>query len=194
MQLIAGVDEAGRGPLAGPVVAAAVILDPSQPIKDLADSKLLKPKKRTELFNEIYSKALAVGVGIANLEEIAKLNILGATLQAMHVAVLNLKIIPTMILVDGNHLPKWSYQSKAIIDGDKLEPSISAASIIAKVTRDNLMLELDQQYPEYGFGQHKGYGTKAHILAIKQYGKSPIHRDSFLKKILVEVADIRYSE
>jgi ribonuclease HII len=184
MHYIAGVDEAGRGPLAGPVVAAAVILNPEQPILDLNDSKLLSRKKRTVLFGEIKTKAMAFGIGICSVTEIEQLNILQATLLAMHKAVDNLAIKPDHVLVDGNMLPKWSFNAKAIIKGDQTEPAISAASIIAKVTRDNLMVDLDQQYPQYGFAKHKGYGTKAHVNAILQHGKTTQHRDSFLKKIL----------
>lgn len=187
MQYIAGVDEAGRGPLAGPVVAAAVILNPDYKISGLRDSKLLSAKKRSILFEEINTTALAVGIGICSPQEIDSINILQATLVAMDKAVLNLKIIPKQILVDGNILPKWSFnvqsiEVKAIVGGDLLEPVISAASIIAKVTRDNLMMLLDQKYPEYGFAKHKGYGTKEHIDALKKHGKILEHRNSFLKK------------
>lgn len=190
MQYIAGVDEAGRGPLAGPVVAAAVILNSDHHIADLADSKLLSAKKRSILFEEINTKALAVGVGICSVTEIESINILQATLLAMNKAILNLTIMPTKILVDGNILPKWTFntqsiQAQAIIGGDRLEPVISAASIIAKVTRDNLMILLDQKYPEYGFAKHKGYGTKQHIDALHKYGKLAEHRNSFLKKLFL---------
>jgi ribonuclease HII len=182
---IAGVDEAGRGPLAGPVVAAAVILNPTKHIVGIKDSKLLSIKKRQELFAEIYANCLAVGVGICSSIEIDQINILQATLLAMHKAVLNLSIIPYQILVDGNYLPKWNLNAKAIIGGDRLESCISAASIIAKVTRDQLMINLDQTHPEYGFAQHKGYGTKQHFNAIKKYGTISEHRNSFLKKLLI---------
>lgn len=181
--MIAGVDEAGRGPLAGPVVAAAVILDSNVKLLNLKDSKLLSAKTREKLYKEIYANAKFIGVGSASVAEIIKLNILQATLLAMKRAVANLNVLPDQILVDGNCLPNWSFNSKAIIHGDRLEPVISAASIIAKVTRDHLMIELDLKYPQYGFGKHKGYGTKQHIEAIKQYGKTPIHRDNFLKNI-----------
>ncbi len=187
MSLIAGVDEAGRGPLAGPVVAAAVILKPNVKLIDLKDSKLLSATKREILFKEIHINAIAIGIGSASVLEISQINILQATLLAMHRAVLNLNLTPAQVLVDGNCLPNWQFNSKAIIDGDNLEPVISAASIIAKVTRDNLMLQLDEKYPKYGFAKHKGYGTKQHIQAIKQYGKTPIHRDTFLKKILFDI-------
>lgn len=183
-QYIAGVDEAGRGPLAGPVVAAAVILNPDKMIFGLNDSKLLSAKKREELFEEIYANCLAIGVGICSSAKIDEINILQATLLAMHQAVLNLKITPHQILVDGNFLPKWSFSARAIINGDQLKPCISAASIIAKVTRDRLMVELDLIYPQYGFAKHKGYGTKQHISAIKQHGPILEHRNSFLKKLL----------
>ena len=186
MQCLAGVDEAGRGPLAGPVVAAAVILDPNVTITGLTDSKLLTPQKRSNLFTIIYAKALSVGVGTVSVEEIDQINILQATLLAMHKAVLDLKIIPDTVLVDGNMLPKWQFNSRAIVGGDRLEPCISAASIIAKVTRDNLMLSVDEAYPQYGFAKHKGYGTKLHISAIKKYGKTIEHRNSFLSKILMK--------
>jgi len=183
--MIAGVDEAGRGPLAGPVVAAAVILNPDCPINGLKDSKLLSAKNREILFEQINNQALGVGVGICSVLEIESINILQASLLAMKKAVLNLKIIPNKVLVDGNILPKWSFNALAIVGGDRLEPCISAASIIAKVTRDNLMLLMDQKYPEYGFAKHKGYGTKEHIDALKKFGKTVEHRDSFLRKILV---------
>lgn len=187
MPLIAGVDEAGRGPLAGPVVAAAVILKPNVNLIDLKDSKLLTATKREFLFKQIHVNAIAIGIGSASVLEISQINILQATLLAMHRAVLNLNLIPDQVLVDGNCLPNWQFNSKAIIDGDNLEAVISAASIIAKVTRDNLMLQLDEKYPKYGFAKHKGYGTKQHIQAIKQYGKTIIHRDTFLKKILFDI-------
>jgi len=186
--LVAGVDEAGRGPLAGPVVAAAVILNPNSPIENLKDSKLLSAKKREYLFEQINNQALAVSWSSCSVIEIDSINILQASLLAMRKAILNLKIIPNQILVDGNILPDLSGLSviaKAIIKGDQLEPAISAASIIAKVIRDRLMLGLDQKYPVYGFAKHKGYGTKAHVAALKQYGKTIEHRNSFLKKILV---------
>ena len=186
--LTAGVDEAGRGPLAGPVVAAAVILNPNSPIENLKDSKLLSAKKREYLFEQINSQALAVSWSSCSVVEIDNINILQASLLAMRKAILTLKIMPTNILVDGNILPNLSglvVTSRAIIKGDQLEPAISAASIIAKVIRDRLMLDLDQKYPVYGFAKHKGYGTKEHVAALKQYGKTIEHRNSFLKKILV---------
>src|SRR5437899_931898 len=152
--LIAGVDEAGRGPLAGPVIAAAVILSPDHLISGLMDSKLLTEKKREELFELIYAHALSVGVGRAEVEEIDKINILQASLLAMKRAVENLKIAPKLALIDGNICPKLLCESKAIVRGDQTEPAISAASIIAKVVRDREMRELDLQFPEYGFAQH----------------------------------------
>lgn len=188
--LIAGVDEAGRGPLAGPVVAAAVILDPNlPPIANLKDSKLLSPIKREKLFDQINQQALAVSWASCSVLEIDRINILQASLLAMRKAILNLKIQPMHILIDGNILPDLtglSATAKAIIGGDKLEPAISAASIIAKVIRDRLMLNLDQMYPYYGFAKHKGYGTKDHIAALHKHGKTIEHRNSFLKKILMD--------
>lgn len=190
--IIAGVDEAGRGPLAGPVVAAAVILDPNIVIADLKDSKLLSAKKREFLFEKINQQALAVSWASCSVCEIDSINILQATLLAMRKAILQLssKIMPQHILIDGNILPNLSglpVTAKTIINGDQLEPTISAASIIAKVVRDRLMVELDQKYPEYGFAKHKGYGTKEHIIALKKYGKTIEHRNSFLKKILENI-------
>jgi len=177
--IIAGVDEAGRGPLAGPVIAAAVILSPDFVISGLMDSKKLTEKKREELFELIYAHALSVGVGRASVEEIDQINILQASLLAMRRAVDNLSQMPTLALIDGNICPKLLCKAKAIVRGDQTEPAISAASIIAKVIRDREMCELDQQFPEYGFAQHKGYGTKKHLAALKQYGASVIHRRSF---------------
>ena len=185
--LVAGVDEAGRGPLAGPVVAAAVILNPNSPIENLKDSKLLSAKKREYLFEQINNQALAVSWSSCSVIEIDSINILQASLLAMRKAILNLKIMPNQVLVDGNILLNLSglvVDARAIIKGDQLEPAISAASIIAKVIRDRLMLELDQKYPIYGFLKHKGYGTKEHVAALKRYGQTIEHRNSFLKKIL----------
>ena len=185
--LTAGVDEAGRGPLAGPVVAAAVILNPDLPlIPDLKDSKLLSANKREKIFAQINQQALAVSWASCSVEEIDNINILQASLLAMRKAILNLIIMPNYILIDGNILPDvtgLNAKAKAIVGGDRLEPAISAASIIAKVIRDRLMIELDQKYPHYGFAKHKGYGTKEHIMALHKYGKIPEHRNSFLKKI-----------
>lgn len=177
--LIAGVDEAGRGPLAGPVLAAAVILDPHRPILGLKDSKQLLPKEREKLFINIRKYALAWSVARATVEEIDKLNILQATLVAMHRAVMRLKLIPRVVLVDGNQCPQWSYETQTIIDGDVTEPAISAASIVAKVLRDRIMVMLDKKYPQYGFAQHKGYATPQHLAALKQYGPQMIHRQTF---------------
>lgn len=185
--LIAGVDEAGRGPLAGPVVAAAVILNPDLPlIPDLKDSKLLSANKREKVFDAINKQALAVSWASCSVQEIDNINILQASLLAMRKAILGLTIKPNSVLIDGNTLPDLTglnFIAQAIVGGDRLEPAISAASIIAKVIRDRLMVDLDQQYPHYGFAQHKGYGTKEHIIALHKYGKISEHRNSFLKKI-----------
>lgn len=177
---IAGVDEAGRGPLAGPVIAAAVILSPNFSIPDLTDSKQLTEKKREELFALIYTHALAVGVGRADVEEIDRINILQASLLAMKRAVETLTITPHLALIDGNCCPKLSCETKAIIRGDETEPAISAASIIAKVTRDREMQQLDAQFPQYRFAQHKGYATKVHLKQLSLHGPSIIHRRSFM--------------
>ncbi|MCE3238099.1 MAG: rnhB [Gammaproteobacteria bacterium] len=177
--MIAGIDEAGRGPLAGPVYAAAVILNPEKPVVGLTDSKLLNAKQRESLFILIQEHALAWAVGYAEVEEIDRLNILQATLCAMQRAVAALAIIPQLALIDGNTSPKLSCETKTIIGGDLIEPAISAASIVAKVMRDREMQRLDEQFPQYGFAQHKGYGTKAHLLALKKHGPSCVHRRSF---------------
>jgi ribonuclease HII len=177
--LTAGVDEVGRGPLAGAVVAAAVILDPNQPIIGLADSKKLSAKKREALAEEIRSKALAWSLGRAEVEEIDQLNILQATFLAMQRALEGLPIQPEHVLIDGNQCPKLSYSMEAIIGGDALVPAISAASILAKVSRDAELVLLDQLYPAYGFAQHKGYPTPSHLQAIRQHGVLAIHRRSF---------------
>jgi ribonuclease HII len=177
--LVAGVDEAGRGPLAGPVIAAAVILDPKRIIQNLADSKALTAQKREILYQEIFEKALAVGMGRAEVFEIDTLNILQATLLAMQRAVSNLQVVPMEIWVDGNCSPSFGYPSRAVIGGDALVPSISAASIVAKVSRDREMVVLDHEYPEYGFAQHKGYPTAAHRAVLKLRGPCLIHRRSF---------------
>ena len=176
---IAGVDEAGRGPLAGPVISAAVILDPCQKIDNLTDSKQLNPKEREILYHEICNKSLAWGIGRAEVEEIDELNILQATLLSMRRAVSALKVLPIKVLIDGNCCPVMEFPAEAIINGDNLVPAISAASILAKVTRDNEMLALDKCYPGYGFAQHKGYGTKMHRMLLKQHGPCKIHRRSF---------------
>ena len=177
--LIAGIDEAGRGPLAGPVVAAAVILDPLKPIKGLADSKKLSSAQRERLYQKIMLSAYAVGVGRCGVAEIDELNILQATLRAMQRAVAALHCLPTRVLVDGNRCPELEMPSEAIIGGDDIEPSIMAASIIAKVTRDREMIGYENLYPGYGFAQHKGYGTKMHLSALQQLGITPCHRTSF---------------
>ncbi len=178
-QYIAGVDEAGRGPLAGPVIAAAVILDPKRPISGLADSKKITEKKRELLFSLIQEQALAWAVGRAEVHEIDKVNILQATLLAMQRAVAALSITPTHIQVDGNCLPKLPCSAEAIIKGDQTVPVISAASIIAKVTRDREMLQWHEKYPQYDFAAHKGYGTELHLRLLLEHGPSPIHRGSF---------------
>ena len=177
--LMAGVDEAGRGPLAGDVVAAAVILDPNNPIKGLADSKKISEKKREQLFDEIHQKALATAVGRASVAEIDELNILWASMLAMKRAVELLPLQPEYVVVDGNRLPKWTYSAQAFVKGDQRIACISAASIIAKVTRDRDMLDLARQFPEYGFDKHKGYPTAAHRDAIVQYGVTQHHRSTF---------------
>ena len=176
---IAGVDEVGRGPLAGPVVTAAVILDPAQPIEGLADSKAISEKRREALFDEIKAKAKAWSIGRAEVEEIDELNILQATMLAMQRAVAGLDISPNHVLVDGNRCPDLPCSSEAIVKGDGTVPAISAASIIAKVTRDREMVVMDQEYPGYGLAGHKGYPTKAHIAALTELGVTPIHRRSF---------------
>jgi ribonuclease HII len=177
--LMAGVDEAGRGPLMGPVVAAAVILDELNPIKGLADSKKLTALKREKLYDEIRAKALCFSVALATVEEIDTLNILQATMLAMKRAVEGLRLKPHKVLVDGNRLPVLSMLSEAIVKGDALVPAISAASILAKVHRDRWCVEFDLQYPQYGFAGHKGYGTTAHLAALREHGACPQHRRSF---------------
>lgn len=177
--LVAGVDEAGRGPLAGPVVAAAVILDELKPIKGLADSKQLTARRREKLYDEILAKALCCSIAEASVEEIDRLNILHATMLAMRRAVAGLRLKPSKVLVDGNRLPPLDVLAEAIVSGDALVPSISAASILAKVTRDRQLVELDQRHPDYGFAQHKGYGTAQHLRALQLLGPLPVHRRSF---------------
>lgn len=176
---IAGVDEVGRGCLAGPVVVAAVILDPNRPIKGLRDSKKLSAKKRDELAQEIKEKALAWSVAAMGPEVIDKINILQATLEAMKVAVEKLPVEPDFVQVDGNKLPKWKWLSEAVVKGDDKVEWISAASIIAKTTRDAYMCKIAELYPQYGFEHHVGYGTVEHIKALKAYGPTPIHRKTF---------------
>lgn len=176
--MIAGCDEVGRGPLAGDVVAAAVILGDATPL-GLADSKKLSEKKRLQLFGEIQAHALAFGIGRASVSEIDDLNILNASLLAMKRAVVAMHIKPDHVLVDGNKLPNWEYSAEAVVGGDGTVPAISAASILAKVTRDQELIALDAQYPEYGFAKHKGYPTAQHLAAIKKFGVLPVHRRSF---------------
>ncbi|MBB1389287.1 MULTISPECIES: ribonuclease HII [Shewanella] len=177
--VVAGVDEVGRGPLIGDVVTAAVILDPSKPIVGLNDSKKLSEKRRNALYQQIMDNALSVSIGRASPLEIDELNILHATMLAMQRAVAGLAILPERVLVDGNRVPHFGIASHAIIKGDGLVAAISAASIIAKVTRDAEMDALDSQYPQYGFAKHKGYPTKAHFEALALYGVLPEHRKSF---------------
>lgn len=177
--LIAGVDEAGRGPLAGPVVAAAVILDDKKRILGLADSKVLTALARDKLYDKIREKALCCSVGMASVEEIDELNIFHATMLAMKRAVEGLRLKPAKVLVDGNRLPKLDVLSEAIVDGDAKIKSISAASIIAKVTRDRLLVELHEQFPQYGFAAHKGYSTPEHLEALRAHGPCVHHRRHF---------------
>jgi len=177
--LVAGVDEAGRGPLAGPVVAAAVILDDQHPIQGLADSKKLTTLRRERLFDEIRAKALCCSIAEASVEEIDTLNILQATLLAMRRAVEGLRLKPNKVLVDGNRLPVLDVLAEAIVKGDSKVPAISAASILAKVHRDRLCDDWHAQYPMYGFDAHKGYGTATHLQALREHGPSPWHRRSF---------------
>lgn len=177
--LVCGVDEAGRGPLAGPVVAAAVILDPARPIMGLDDSKALSAKKREALFEQIHSHALAFCVASASVQEIDTLNILQATMLAMQRAVAGLMPLPVLAQIDGNRCPPLAMPAQAIVGGDALVPAISAASILAKVTRDRMLLELHQTHPEYGFDVHAGYGTARHMQALAQHGPCAQHRRSF---------------
>ena len=177
--LVAGVDEAGRGPLAGPVVAAAVILDDLHPIAGLADSKKLTALRRERLFDEIRAKALCFCIAEASVEEIDRINILQATMLAMQRAVNGLRLKPALAQVDGNRLPLLDMPGEAIVKGDALVPAISAASILAKVHRDRWCDALDVRFPQYGFAAHKGYGTAAHLEALRQHGPCPEHRSSF---------------
>lgn len=178
-KLIAGVDEVGRGPLVGAVVTAAVILDPAKPIVGLADSKKLSEKRREALYHEIIDKALSWSLGRAEPEEIDRLNILHATMLAMQRAVAGLHVTPGYVLIDGNRCPKLPMPSLAVVKGDSRVAEISAASILAKVTRDREMVELDNRFPEYGFAQHKGYPTAVHLEKLTQYGVTEYHRRSF---------------
>lgn len=182
--IVCGVDEAGRGPLAGPVCAAAVILPENVEIEGLNDSKKLSEKKREELFPVICEKAVAYCVTFATVEEIEQYNILNATMIAMSKAVKGLTITPEIAFIDGNKAPKLEIPAKTIIKGDALSASIAAASVLAKVSRDRLLYEYDEKYPQYGFAKHKGYGTAEHIEAIKKYGASEVHRMSFIRKFL----------
>ena len=186
LRLICGVDEAGRGPLAGPVCAAAVILPEHLQIPGLNDSKKLTDKKRRELFPVIQEQAIAYGIGLASEQEIDEINILQATFLAMRRALDQLTVRPEIALIDGNRETDFGLPVKTVVKGDSLSANIAAASILAKVTRDNIMVELAQQYPEYGFEIHKGYGTKAHYEALRTYGPCPIHRKTFLKKFYGE--------
>ena len=177
--LVAGVDEAGRGPLAGPVVAAAVILDDLHPIAGLADSKVLTAARREALFDEIRAKALCFSIAEASVQEIDEINILQATMLAMRRAVLGLRLRPVHVLVDGNRLPQLDVPADAIVKGDALVQAISAASILAKVHRDHWCRQLHAEFPQYGFAAHKGYGTAEHMAALREHGACPQHRRSF---------------
>ena len=177
--LVAGVDEVGRGPLAGPVVAAAVILDDERPVKGLRDSKALSPLRRERLFDEIMARALCVSIAEASVDEIDRLNILQATMLAMQRAVTGLRLPPTRVLVDGNRLPVLKVPAQAIVKGDALVPAISAASIVAKVHRDRWCVGLHDRFPGYGFDGHKGYPTADHLQALRALGPCPEHRRSF---------------
>lgn len=181
IKIVCGVDEAGRGPLAGPVVAAACILPEGLVIDGLNDSKKLSEKKRDILFDIIIKEAVDFSIAYASVEEIENLNILNAAMLAMNRAISSLKVKPDLALIDGNTSRGFSLPAVTVVGGDAICPSIAAASILAKVTRDRMCLEFDKQYPEYGFAKHKGYGTKVHMEAIKKYGATPIHRPSFLK-------------
>lgn len=188
--LVAGCDEAGRGPLAGPVVAGAVILDPTRPILGLADSKKLSEAKRESLYEQILANSIAVGVGRASAAEIDEINILQASMLAMKRAVDALEHAPDFVFVDGNRCPSWGYDCLAVVKGDSKIACISAASIVAKVLRDQEMKELDGQYPGYGFAQHKGYPSKAHLEALERLGATTVHRQSFgpVSRVLAQTA------
>lgn len=183
VQIICGVDEAGRGPLAGPVCAAAVILPPNANIPGLNDSKKLSDKRRRELYPLIMEQAIAYGIGFADHKEIDEINILQATFLAMERALFQLSVKPELALIDGNRKKDFGIPVKTVVHGDSLSASIAAASILAKVTRDDLMLKMAEEYPQYGFEIHKGYGTKAHYQALAEHGPSPVHRMTFLKKL-----------
>ena len=186
VKIICGVDEAGRGPLAGPVCAAAVILPEHLEIPGLTDSKKLTDKKRRELFPVIQEQAIAYGIGMASEAEIDEINILQATFLAMQRALDQLKVRPDLALIDGNREKDFGIPVRTVVKGDSLSMNIAAASILAKVTRDDLMVQMAEQYPKYGFEIHKGYGTKAHYAALTEHGASPIHRKTFLKKFYGE--------
>ena len=183
VKLLCGVDEAGRGPLAGPVCAAAVILPQNCEVQGLNDSKKLTEKKREELFDVICASAVSYGIAFATVEEIEEYNILGATFMAMNRAIAQLDRVPELALIDGNRNTGIQIPSRCVIGGDGKCADIAAASVLAKVTRDRYMLQMAELYPQYGFEKHKGYGTKAHYEAIRAYGPSPIHRPSFLRKM-----------
>jgi ribonuclease HII len=185
--LVAGVDEAGRGPLAGPVVAAAVILDPGRPVRGLADSKVLSPERREILAERIRERAIAWSTGQADVDEIDTINILHATMLAMSRAVAALKVVPEEALVDGNRCPPLECRVRAIVKGDRDVKAISAASIIAKTTRDAMLREFDKLYPVYGFAQHKGYCTPDHLAALDRHGPCPLHRRSFAPVVQSEL-------
>lgn len=183
VKILCGVDEAGRGPLAGPVCAAAVILPRGLEIPGLNDSKKLSEKKREALYDVIISSAMAYGIAFADVEEIERLNILHATFLAMNRAIAQLSVRPELALIDGNRNSDIEVPSRCIVKGDSRCADIAAASILAKVTRDRYMIKMAEQYPQYGFEQHKGYGTKQHYTALREHGASPIHRMSFLRKM-----------
>ena len=187
MTLTCGVDEAGRGPLAGPVYAAAVILDPAKPIAGLKDSKLLSPSRREMLFELIHERAIAYSIASASVEEIDHLNILHATMLAMQRAVEGLRVRADEAWIDGNRCPKLACRARAFVQGDRLQPVISAASILAKTARDAEMLRMHERYPQYGFDRHKGYPTAEHLALLRQHGASAIHRRSFapVRRILL---------
>ena len=188
--LLCGVDEAGRGPLAGPVVAAGVILDDQFPIKGLNDSKVLSEKKREQLFDEIRAKALCFCIAEATVEEIDRINILQATMLAMRRAVEGLRLKPGRVQVDGNRLPVLRIPAEAIVRGDALVPAISAASILAKVHRDRFCLQMHEQHPQYGFDSHKGYGTREHLEALRVHGATVWHRQSFAPVRSLDLSDM----
>ena len=184
IKLVCGVDEAGRGPLCGPVVAAAVILKPDSKIEGVNDSKKLSEKKREQVYENIMENALAVGVGMSDVDVIESVNILNATKLAMKEAISKLKVQPEYVLIDGNQMIDIKIPGETVVHGDAISESIAAASIVAKVTRDRMLIEWDKTYPEYGFAKHKGYGTKAHTDAIAKYVLTPLHRPSFCTKFV----------